>query len=800
MNEVSSRTLSRCFAAVLLLSAIVTPCFTPTAFSQDAPAVSIGFLLDGPSDRNDDLRQMVEGELRAMMQGEFDVSFPVSGRHVGDWSIQGMSRAGDEALADSELDLLIALGLGASMEVAGRGPLPLPVVAAQIIDASSLDLLTDDQRSAVPNLSIVDVTSRGAEVVRAFIDLADVSRVAVIVHEMYRSILADIATSVGLVAEEQGLELVFVWVAGGPEEIVQALPANVDGVVLAPTLHLSVAQSKQLAQAFIERRLPSFSMFGGGDLELGHLATLASDSDSQRLARRTALNVQRILLGQAPEDIPVRFDRTTRLAINIATARAIRVWPRYDLLVDAVLINPDPEPEGDELTIVDAVREALSMNLDLTAVEHFISAGISAVDAARSSLLPQIDALLGVSVIDRDRAAGSAGMTARRTWEAGVRLEQLLYSETVYADVDISELTQEAREWLRRELILDVTQSTAIAYLDVLRNKTLERIRRDDLALTRSNVDLAQTRLRIGVANRSEVFRWEAQLATSQRSLVRTSSQLRVSEILLQRLLHRPLGESLRLVETGLDDPVLFPRGRRIERAIDDPWSLAVFEEFLVQQAMLSSPELRQIELEEEIGERLLESRHAAYWSPTAGLSLQRSRDFHLGGRFAAPAGSTPPDRNDWTAALSASFPLYTGGARAALLRQSQEERARLAVERAATAERIEQSVRTAVQLAMASHTSIRLSEQAASAARSNLDLVRDSYGRGVLSVLDLLDAQSAELTARLESAAASHDFLIDLMNVQRAAGEFSVFLNPMENEAWEAAVLDALRRAGVEG
>ena len=81
-----------------------------------------------------------------------------------------------------------------------------------------------------------------------------------------------------------------------------------------------------------------------------------------------------------------------------------------------------------------------------------------------------------------------------------------------------------------------------------------------------------------------------------------------------------------------------------------------------------------------------------------------------------------------------------------------------------------------------------------------NLELVRDSYGQGIVSILDLLDAQSASLTAELGAAAAIYDFLIDLMDVQRAAGEFHMFLNEEDMTRWEQGVFEALRLAGLGG
>ncbi|MFQ5788161.1 MAG: TolC family protein, partial [Thermodesulfobacteriota bacterium] len=142
-------------------------------------------------------------------------------------------------------------------------------------------------------------------------------------------------------------------------------------------------------------------------------------------------------------------------------------------------------------------------------------------------------------------------------------------------------------------------------------------------------------------------------------------------------------------------------------------------------------------------------------------------------------------DDTQWTILLQATFPLFRGGAKVADYKQARESLSQLRFERDSTAEKVEESIRSALIDTGASFPSIRFAQDASAAARKNLDLVRDSYSRGVVSILDLLDAQNASLTAELNAATAVYDFLIDLMNVQRAVGKFDFFTTKEEREAW---------------
>ena len=103
---------------------------------------------------------------------------------------------------------------------------------------------------------------------------------------------------------------------------------------------------------------------------------------------------------------------------------------------------------------------------------------------------------------------------------------------------------------------------------------------------------------------------------------------------------------------------------------------------------------------------------------------------------------------SSWSLALQASLPLWAGGVRRAEVIQAEESLADLELQREALSERLEQLIRSELFLTNASYSGIRLTREAARAARKNLDVVTDSYSQGVVDVLDLLDAQNASLQA----------------------------------------------------
>ena len=125
------------------------------------------------------------------------------------------------------------------------------------------------------------------------------------------------------------------------------------------------------------------------------------------------------------------------------------------------------------------------------------------------------------------------------------------------------------------------------------------------------------------------------------------------------------------------------------------------------------------------------------------------------------------------------------------------ETLARLRTERELTRNLVEQRVRIVVELAGGSYASIEQANLAADAAQRTRELVTDAYGRGAVSILDLLDAQNAALVTREVAANAVYDFLIDLMQAQRAIGQFDFFRTPEDLADFEQRMDDYFRTAG---
>ena len=224
-----------------------------------------------------------------------------------------------------------------------------------------------------------------------------------------------------------------------------------------------------------------------------------------------------------------------------------------------------------------------------------------------------------------------------------------------------------------------------------------------------------------------------------------------------------------------------------------------------VEEALRNSPEIATLDAAIAVQQGVLRSATNRFWLPTIALQGQVNNIFSKAGigKEASPFDfpSLPPQYQalgsifsetfkepkdlSWNIGLNISFPLFSGGEKFAVRQKALQELEQLRTERDVVAERIEQRIRSALHIAGASHASIQQARLAAEAAEKSLKVVQESYSQGLVSIVELLDAQYAAQVTDQVAANSVYDFLIDLMEVERAYGYFNFFSTDERRKAF---------------
>lgn len=756
--------------------------------------VRVGVVLDGPWEWNESLRASIERECQALMRNEANVLFPKEKRLVADGTLKAVRTRIDRLLRDGGVDVVLAMGLLSSTEVGRRSSLPKPVIAPTVADPTYQGLPYKKGTSGVKNLNYLVLPFSFGSYLSAFHRVVPGNRVTFLAPRALSSALPQLPRLVQGQAKELGLEMTVVIGDDDPAQILEQVPEDTQAVYIAPLSNLSREGLQTLIDGLNARRLPTFSHFGDDEVPMGTLAGFVQQAHHDRVARRVALNLQRILLGEDPGKLPVAFSTgELQLVVNMATARAIRFYPKWAVLSEAEILNAERGEGAPRDNLVTVVDRAIEVNLTLASLRKSVEADGADVGIARGALLPQINLQTQGTVIDEDRARAGFGSNPERAAVGRATASQLIFSEEAWARLSVEKHLQRSREEDLQQTRLDTAFEAASTYLNVLKAKRNERLLQQNVRLTRANLELARLRETVGLAGPAERLRWQNKIALDQRDVITASAQRNQIEIQMNRVLNRSLEQPLVTTDPFESDESpdreLLAATATLFAQLDNPWSLRQFRAFMVDEGLEASPEVRALNAAMAAQRRGLDSVARAFWLPNISLQGELSHRYYAEGA-GQPGGPSPiegfqaPDDTNWSIAAVLSFPLFAGSSRVFAYFQAQDDLMALELQRDAIRQSIEERVRASVHQVGASYAGIALANDAAEAARQTLELVTEAYSRGASTILDLLDAQNAAFAADQVAATQGYDFLLDLMQVLRAGGSFDL-LRPDQRGEW---------------
>jgi len=749
-----------CLSFIALL---VAP--TLAGAQSEKPQVKVTAVFDGPSPVFDAIIEDLAHEIRSQLSDRFDVALvPLS--FEGDWTAEGVERQLDEAYADPETTAVFGFGHLAVLAVAARRDLPKPTILPFVFGAQQQGLPRRGDVSGKRNLCYISEEIDIGDEAARLKEVAGSKRIILLAEESQRATLSSVTSVQGVtvaIAEPT------------VEALLAAIPKTADGLILAAMQQLSLEDRSRLLAQITKRRIPNVALSPRW-LDQGAMMSIRSPNNSERRAQRAVLDLDLILEGRPASQIHVEFEERQELQINMQAARAVGVRPSFETLIEADMVHEEEAAEENRIHMRRAMKEAVEENLDLLVSEKFVEAGEERVKVDRGPLLPQGQLQVGVVYQDPDRIF-VGGQIAE--WQASTlaRASQSLYSVRAWTRFKARKLAQQGREYGYFTDVLDIMLSSGVAYVDVLRAEAQARIQRKNIQLTREYLELARLRLEVGVANASELFRWQVTLADNQAAVVDARAFVAQTKIELNRVLNRPSERPIAPIDLPVDET-----GRTkspedsISKYMNDPWSFEQLRDFMVREGLRNSPEARQVEARKGAIQRIKEGRARELWLPDFFVEGGIQHDFWregVGATVPADADLPQPDKFGWDVGLFLAIPLSRGGAGVAEMRESAILVERLTAEFDRVAQTIDTGVRTELYSAAAAMATVGLTRKAAVAAANNLILVTDLYRRGKVDIITLVDAQTQSLVADLASANAVYDYVIALLFVNREAGHF---------------------------
>jgi outer membrane protein TolC len=443
------------------------------------------------------------------------------------------------------------------------------------------------------------------------------------------------------------------------------------------------------------------------------------------------------------------------------------------VLLLGMLLASGARAQDTEISLPDAVREALAANLDLLARGQQLAAAREEIGLARSKLLPTVGVGARAQVLDAGRSDSARGNNVKESLLMAAGLEQVLYDEEAWAGFTIQKHVYESQAQEFEAFRLGVVQDAAVAFLELDRARQVLDIQKRNRGFTQQNLETSRSRIAAGWSSQREILRWETNLAGNDRDVRQAQVDVLANRFALNRVRNRPPESPASTVAVTLAEYGFMYARDAIATAIVEPEEDRRMRDFLVRVGLRRSPDLTALDASIAAAERQLTAKRRAFWVPS--LTLQAGAD------YLANSGSGDFNKTEWLVKGFVTFPVIQGGAKFAGHSQAVSALASARTQRRATALSLEESIRSALAQASGSFESVGFTRREVASARRNFELVEASYTLGLAPIIDLLDAQSLLLTAKLGLANAIYDFFEDLVAAERELAFYAFLETPAE-------------------
>ncbi|GEM_PF-1216250 len=689
-------------------------------------------------------------------------------------------------------DVILAFGPVCIRAIIDNGVPPVPTIGLGIIDPELLDIpLTDNGNSALKNFTFISIAKDFYSEILHFYDIYNFKSLTVLTNEIEDGIFNEELASKKVKVLQDSLKAVinFLEVEKGATVMLSGMCKDCDAVYIAMPLETSDSFITDLSDQLIDKKLPSFSS-NKWHVDNGIMASLTVDNAHTQIYRKIAVMIDDVISGIPIEEQSVNLNTKEELYINMSTARKINFFPKFKHLFVANFVK-DSVDMSDSYTLSEIMSMAIDNNVSIKVSDKDLELTMQDISEAKTRFMPTVELSATGTQINDERASSFSGQ-AETTLSGAATLQQLLYSEEAIAAIKINKHLAAAKSYSREQEVLKVMLDVHMAYFNLLSAKSYLSIQDENLSVSKKNLDLAKIRVSLGSSNKADVYRWESEVANAMQSVVEANITVFTRKLQLNSLLNNRLDDEFEIEDVDIDDK-MFNELKRNElyELISDPVNTEVLIGFLITEAKSSHPAKRELLENIKAVDRQHKMNRRMFYTPTLALQGQYSSVFHRAGK-----GSDDPDPstgfavarsdNNWNVGVSLTYPLFAGKLRKVKYNKTKIQTEQLEYSLRNLDNNLELNITSNIMQLISALTNTDFSYTSADNARKNFELVQDSYKQGVVSIVDLIDAQKASLQAKLSYSISIYDLIIAYYKLEYSLGSFSSYMLPDDRRAME--------------
>jgi len=762
---------------------------------QDKKDLTIGIIQDGFIDSSARYLENLNNELRQLLGSKYNIQIPLNNILDANWSAEKAAVYYKQLSESQSVDIILVFGILSSSVVARENKYNKPVIVVGIINPEIFNKAPLSQNySGISNFSYVLFNQSVGRDIDVFHRIYPYKNIGIVFFDEIIKTGFFSGDDFKPIMEKNNSDFTTIPIKQNINDVLNNL-SEIDAVYLGHLGKFEGEEKVSLTEELTARGIPTFG-FSVKDAKQGALAAITPEENIAKIFRRIALDIEAVLEGEDLANLPVHISFEEKLSINMETARKLKIFPDFSVLAQAELLNEFEDKSSRMLGLTDVMQEAVKTNLDIKVQELTVESNEKEVGLAKSKYLPWLSISATGVQIDKNRAESLFGIQAERTIYGTASLQQLIFSEQALGNISIQKHLLNASESAREQVKLDIMLETGEAYFEILQAQSGVQLHKDNLNRIKKNLEISKQREAVGYSTSSDVYRWESQLATETKNLIEAKNNLRLTEIQMNRILHRPLDESFTVYNISKDEKLFQDQ---FKDQVKNPKSLEILTQFLIEVAKLQSTEIQQIDASIAAVERSLNSIQRQRYIPTLGLFAEADYIFSRSGAGSKAIGfnGMPIKQEDlkWNVGLNLSLPIFKSGEIFLQAEQTNIEILKLEQQKSNLVQNIEMNVRAAVLDLALTVANLDLSKQSEDFANKSFEMVQDAYSKGAVSIVELTDAQINTFNAEIAASNSVYEFNKSLLRTQRAISDFLILKTESQKSEFLIRFKDYLNR-----
>ncbi|MGQ9607743.1 MAG: TolC family protein [bacterium] len=451
------------------------------------------------------------------------------------------------------------------------------------------------------------------------------------------------------------------------------------------------------------------------------------------------------------------------------------------------LANNAFSQESTGLTLEDCIKIAMENNISVKSAEEKVKLAEQKVNEARASFMPSISGSgtytyagklpefeidfssmfsgmpIGASGAPPGDSMSSGGFSSmgssgrafalgkKHTSQVGLSLQQAMFTWgkilNSYKQASLNlESEKQGFESVKQQVIFDTTK----AFYGVLLAQELVKVTDMAVKQASAHVKMAQDLVDAGTATNFDLLRAKVQLANIRSQSIKMQNMLKLAKDGLNNTLGMNLNADFSL------------KGEFVYKPID------VDLDSLFKSAMANRPEIKQIQIQEDMAKKIVNIAKAGNKPNIAfvGNYNYQSSAYKFGDAFESDNW-----KNTWNVIFTLSMPIFDGLATRARVKQAKSAVKQIELGKEQLLKGITIEVRAAYSKFQEAKELLKAQEETVQQAQESLRIANIMYKNGMITNVELMDAELAFIQAQTNYSNALNDYVVAIASLEKAIG-----------------------------